>query len=473
MTSAAIAPAGDGQEPALSQRIAAHIAGLTPAALPPPIRHATRRALLDAIGVMLAASGLAQDAQPYRRHARAVSGQARLIGSEGRSTSALAALANGSLAHALDFGDTFDAGPAHPHAALVPALLALADERPHLDLGMLVVALAAGGDLACRLSLAPARPYEDAGWYPPPLVNLVASAAACARFIGLSADGIRHAMGLAMLQGAFPGEIKYDASSPLRGLREGFVARAAVEAALLAEAGAEAFHAPIEGKAGFLAVYGGGYDGDVMLDGLGTRFYGAEVSFKPWPACRGTHPYIEAALALRPSVPLDRIECIEAETGPVQEMLIHPLAVKARPTRPVEAKFSIPWVIALALVEGEVTLRSFLPDRMANSSVQELADKVAEVRNPAWGREHAASGSLTIRMKDGGHVTHAVPRAAGHPDEALADAVLVSKFVDCAGFAAKPLSRSDAAMLAKRILNGPQDLPAGSLLDRATPPKGL
>lgn len=459
-----------------SHRIATHFAGLCYAALPPPIRHAARRALLDAIGVMLGASGLSQDARPYRNLALGATGRARLIGGDGRSTAALAALANGALAHALDFGDTFDAGPAHPHAALVPALLALADERPHLDFGMLLAALAAGGDLACRLSLAPARAYEEGGWYPPPLVNLLASAAACAQFIGLSADGIRHAMGLALLQGAFPGEIKYDAASPLRGVREAFVARAAVEAALLAEAGAEAFRAPLEGKAGFFAIYGAGPAEDVLLNELGSRFYGAEVSFKPWPACRGTHPYIEAALALRPQVALDQIQRIEAETGPIQEMLIRPLAVKAAPTRPVEAKFSIPWTVGLALVDGEVTMRSFLPDKLADPAIAAVAKKVVEVRNPAWGRQHAASGSLTVLMKDGRHLTHAVPQASGHPDRPLDDAGLAAKFADCAAFAARPLVPGEANRLAERILTGSADLPACAILpegDIAPDLKGL
>ncbi len=466
MTPPASAQVGDDHAHApLSRRIAAHIAGLTFAALPLSARHAARRALLDAIGVMLGASGLSDDARPYRSHALGTPGRARLIGTEECSTAALAALANGALAHALDFGDTFDAGPAHPHAALVPALLALADERPHLDLGMLLAALAAGGDLACRLSLAPARAYEEGGWYPPPLVNLVAGAAACARFIGLSADGIRHAMGLASLQGAFPGEIKYDAASPLRGVREAFVARAAVEAALLAEARAEAFHAPLEGKAGFFAVYGGGPAGDILLNELGSRFYGADVSFKPWPTCRGTHAYIEAALALRSQAALDQIERIEAETGPIQEMLIRPLAVKAAPTRPVEAKFSIPWTVGLALVDGDVTLRSFLPGRLADPVIAALAAKVVEARNPAWGRQHAASGSLTLRMKDGSCLTLMVGQAAGHPERPVDDAVLTAKFVDCAAFAARPLASDDAAMLAERILNGSAALPACALLD--------
>lgn len=452
---------------AISARIATHFAELTLDALPEATRHTTRRVLLDAVGVTLGATGLGEDAAPYRRHAEGTPGPSRLIGFSGSSTPALAALTNGALAHQLDFGDTFDAGPAHPNAALVPALLALADARPQLAFGEFLVAMAAGSDLACRLSIAAPRPYEEGGWYPPPLVNLIATAAACARFIGLDADGIRHAMGLALLQGSFPSEIKYDATSPIRGVREGLVARAAVEAALLAEAGATAFAEPLEGRAGFFAIYGGGAPRDALLDELGETFLGDQVSFKPWPACRGTHPYIEAALLLSDRIDPARVVRIEAETGPIQEMLIRPQPVKAEPTRAIEAKFSIPYTVAAALIDGAVTLDSFSATRIADPATRTLAHKVVERRNPDWGRSEAASGSLTVTCDDGTTLTHRVIQAAGHPDRPMDNESLIAKFIDCAAHAAQPIAPDPARTLALQILGFPAEKPAHTLIDQA------
>lgn len=450
---------------AISQHIAEHIATLTYDDLPAQTVHATRRALLDALGVMLGATGLSEDILPYRTHAMAGTGPSRLLGGDARTSPALAALANGALAHALDFGDTFDAGPAHPNAALVPALLALADADRGVDFATFLTAMAAGSDLACRLSIAPPRPYEEGGWYPPPLVNLIAGAAACAKLIGLDADGIRNAMGLALVQGSFPSEIKYDSGSPMRGMREGFVARAAVEAALLAQSGARGFAEPLEGKAGFFAVYGGGPPRDSLTADLGTRFLGDQVSFKPWPACRGTHPYIEAALILRDGLDLGEIVSIEAETGPIQEMLIRPQPDKAAPARPIEAKFSIPYTVAAALIDGEVTLATFLPQRLEDQATRDLAGRVVERRNPDWGRAEAASGSLTVQLRDGSVRYHAIAQAAGHPDRPIDDAGLIAKFVDCARYAATPLSADEAEMLAHRILRFPTESAAATLLD--------
>ena len=452
----------------VSARIAGHFAAIGYDGLSESTRHATRRALLDALGVTLAATGLATETLPYRNlglgHAE---GPSRILGTDRQTHPIPAALANGALAHAMDFGDAFDPGAAHPNAALVPALLALADADPGIDGGRFLAAMAAGSDLACRLSISPAATFEAGGWYPPALVGLIASAAACAKLIGLDAGGIRDAMGLAMLSASFPGEIKYDPASPLRGVREGFGARGAVEAALLAQAGARAFAEPLEGRAGFFAVYGGGGPTDALMADLGTRFLGDAVSFKPWPCCRGTHAYIEAALDLRQRCDWREIERAEAEIGPVQEMLIRPHAAKAAPANSIQAKFSIPFTTAHALIHGGVSLDSFDDAARADSDVRALADRVVERRNPDWGREHAASGSLTLILRSGERLERAVPHAAGHPGNPLSDTALIDKFVLCASRAALPLDRSHALKTAQQILRLSHGGSASSLLRSA------
>mgnify|MGYP001396276691 CR=1 FL=1 len=437
-------------DPSLSRIIADHVAGLTLAALPAPVLHATRRALLDALGVMLAASGQAAEAAPYHALARAQTGPARLLAG-GQSTPALAALANGALAHALDYGDVFDAGPAHPHAALVPALLALADTQPEATLDDILMAMAAGSDLACRLSLSGQRSYEEGGWYPPPLVGLIGAAAASARLAGVAAGGIVQAPGAAGRSAPFPPRNKKDPPNP-GGVREGFPAQAAVTATTLAQEGARAFADPLGGKGGFLAVYAGGAKRAVLLDQLGQRFWGADVSFKPWPACRGTHAAIEAALLLRDRCPADSIASIEVETGLIQEMLISPPDAKACPDSAIAAKFSIPFCIGLALAEGAVGLDSFGADKRADPAILSIAALVSARRNPAWGHAEASSGSLTIHLKIGTRLHHDVPRARGHAGNPLSDADLIAKFTDCAARAATALDAARAQALAESIL---------------------
>ena len=446
----------------ISGKIARHVEAVSFDSLPAEAVHAARRALLDSLGVMIAATGLSTEAAPYRDFAtNGGAGPCRVLGSTQRTGPVTAAFSNGSLAHALDFGDTFDAGPAHPHAALVPALLALTDLCPDLTVGEFLAALATGSDLACRLSVAPETPFEARGWYPPPLVNLIAAAAACAKALRLPAEGISDAMGLALLGASFPAILKYDRYSPMRGLREAFAARGAVEAALLARSGARGFADPLGSHGGFFDIYAGGCKPEVLLDKLGERFRGTEVSFKPWPACRGTHAYIEAALDLRAVCNPGMIESVEVGIGPVQEMLAHPL-----PPSPaaIQAKFSIPFTVAVALIEGKVDLTSFDEAHRNDAQIRDLAARVETTRIADWGREHAASGRLTVTLADGSRHRRVVMQALGSPPRPLTNEALIEKFAHCARHALLPPSHENLLAATEAILTTPPEDDALGLL---------
>ncbi len=147
--------------------------------------------------------------------------------------------------------------------------------------------MAIGCDLTCRMALALRRPMEEGGWYPPPILGTMGAAAGAARLLRLDAAQTRSALSLALCQATAPGEIKYSVATTIRAMREAFPARAAVTAALLAQAGVVGFEAPIEGRAGFYRLFAqGDFDEAVLLDGLGATFHGEALSFKRWPACR-------------------------------------------------------------------------------------------------------------------------------------------------------------------------------------------
>jgi len=452
----------------LTESITAHLAGFDPAALPPSTLQATRRALLDAIGVMLGASGISAEAQPFRRlaEAEAGAGPSRLIGGTVRVPVQSAALANGALGHALDFGDVYDAGTAHPNAALVPALLALCDADPTIGQDRLLSAMALGSDLACRLSHTPLVPIEQRGWYPPPLFGTLGAAAGCAHLLGLSPRQTADAIGLAWCQVTFPAAIKYDGTSHVRAVREGFAARAAVAGALLARGGVSGFAAPLEGPGGFFATHVGDYDEGPLRDGLGATFFGDRVSFKPWPSCRGTHAYIAAALDLKArGIAPEAVASIDAVIGPVQEMLVEPRGAKIAPDTAIHAKFSIPYTVATAWVHGQVGLDSFDQAARGDHAVRALAAKVVARRHPDWTRRHAASGGLVVTLADGSQHEAMVIAAPGGRDSPLDDATLIAKFAACAARAARPLDADRAATLATRILGAGGTARASALLD--------
>jgi 2-methylcitrate dehydratase PrpD len=451
----------------LSDAVAAHIASLRFEDLPTASRHAAKRALLDATGVMLAASGLCAEAGPFLRLARdsGPGGRCTVFGLDDRVQATQAAFANGALAHALDFEDAYDSAPVHPNASAIPAGIALAQAHGPIHGRELVTAVAIGCDLVCRVALSLRRRLEDGGWYPPTLIGGLGAAAVAARLLQLPPERVRDALSLALCQVTAPGAIKHSARSTLRAVREAFPAQAAVTSALLARDGVTGFDEPLEGQDAFYALYAGSeYEPAVVLDGLGRDNLTEQLSFKPWPACRGTHAYIQIALELkrRHAFGADAIAGITVATGPSQQMLIDPLARKREPQTAIDAKFSIPYCVAIALVRERVDLRDFDDAARRDPAVLDLAGRIMPAPRTDWTAADATRGALTISLKDGRRFSGAADAPLGSPAAALSDAALIEKFVRCCAHAARPLESADAVAAAEQILGIDEAADSGS-----------
>ena len=453
---------------ALSKTLATHIAGARYSDLPPATIAATKRAILDGFGVMLAASGLSEDAAPFATLARSTGGapHCSLLGSRDRVAAPMAALANGALAHALDFEDAFDPAPLHPNASLLPAALALAELRQPICGEEFIVAVAVGCDLACRIGLSLRRPLESGGWYPPPIIGAFGAVAASTKLLGLDARQILDAFSLLLGQNSCPGEIKRSADTVIRAVRESFPAQAAVSCALLAQLGVRGFEEPLEGKYGFFSLFAGGqYEPRDLLEGLGERYWIDSLSFKQWPCCRGTHAFIEAAQVLRRQheFAAEDVRQLTLLGGATQQMLCEPWAQKLEPSTPIDAKFSLPFVTSAALIEPEITLRSFTAERLTCPRVLALAKK-SEFRSDPEFAGNAAGGSLRIVLADGRELQHIVAEALGDPKRPLSDAALRAKFIDCTAQAATPIDASASQQMAERIFALEREADAGWVL---------
>ena len=458
------------EEPSLdvTSRVTRLYADLEHSGLSPAASHAAKRVLLDAAGVMLAASGMAPEVEAFTSFARAMGeGPCRILGTAYQVSPAMAALANGAMAHALDYEDAFDLAPGHPNASLVPALLALAQFRGPVDGARFIAALAAGCDLSCRMGLALGRKMEVGGWYPPPILAGHGAALGAAHLLGLDARRMADALSLALCQVTMPGEIKHSQRTVIRAVREAFPAQAAVQAAMLAERGLAGFEHPLEGEGGFYALYAAGrFDPDVLIAPFMGRFWIEQLTFKPWPSCRGTHPFIEMGLAMRDRHGLDAeaVEAVVVGVGPMQRMLVEPAARKQAPQTAIDAKFSVPFCTASALIHGTVGLDSFGPAALRDRAVLSLAAKVAFEQPPEAERWRGDAGTLAIVLKDGRRIEGALDRARGTADNPLSDAQLVDKFVDCAARAARPLATGEARDLAGRVLGLEDCSDVGALL---------
>jgi 2-methylcitrate dehydratase PrpD len=423
--------------------LAAHVAEIATDAIPDRALVAARRSLLDAIGVSVAASGLEPACLPFRDLARDQgAGPCILLGWGDRVSLAASVLANGALAHAIDFEDVFDRSPIHPNACAVAAALAIAQARGDVSGRELLAAIAVGSDLVCRLALALDADPSAQGWYTPSILGAYGATAAAARLYGLDAAQTVDAFALTLSQVTCSTEFKRSPRSALRAIRDSFAASAAVLAAQLAARGVAGFDQPFEGEAGLYALYAGGtFDAAALLGDLGDVFCGEQISYKIWPACRGTHAFIEAALLLarEPGFALDDIASIEAEGAAFLTFLAEPKARKARPAAAIDAKFSIPFNVAFALSYGAPGIDSYSSDKLSDPAVLAFSELV-DFQPVPGGFRNACAGKLTIRLRDGRLLVSEIDFAYGNPANPLGDDQLVSKFRACVAFGARSLS---------------------------------
>ena len=428
-TKAAEQPATDA-----TGRLCDFVAAIRPRDLPAPVVAAAELSLLDAVGVSLAASALDPGARAFLDLVTDEGGRhdSTVMGRRARVPAAAAALANGALAHALDFEDALDGLPIHPNAQVIPAVLALAEQRD-LPGDRVLAAIAVGCDVTVRLAAAAGRGVDAAGWYPPPIFGALGSAAGCANLVGLDADGVRDALSLALSQVTGSGQIKHSPQSLVRGVRDSFAAHAAVRAVELAERGITGFVDPLAGPRGFFATYAAGdYDLASLTDGLGAEFGGTSASYKLWPSCRGTHAFVEGALALREQL-AGEVVAIELWGGPVCTMLAEPQEAKRRPTTAIDAKFSLPFTVATTLVHGGPTLASFSTAALGDPAVLQMAERVTFTVDPAFtGAEHMTSGRIAVSDASGQVHTREVHAPRGSLAAPLTRAELMAKFTACA-----------------------------------------
>jgi 2-methylcitrate dehydratase PrpD len=424
--------------------------------LPQSVVEMTKKSLLDALGVSLAASGLSNESRAFVDLATESGGvkESTILGFKDRVPATMAAFANGSMAHALDFEDAHDKALVHPNAVSVPVALALAEKLGNVNGKKLITSLAIGCDIVCRIGLAFKENPIESGWYIPPILGSFGAVAAAGKMVDLGVDEIIDAFSLNLCQVTCSAELTYSPYSDIRAVRDAFAAKGALLSVLLAEKGIKGFDHPIDGKAGLFNLYSkGNYDRSMLMDALGKRFEGENVSFKPWPTCRGTHTFIEAALQMMSShsIDTDGIVDICVVVSSFNKMLCEPIEVKTAPKAVIDAKFSIPFSIATALYYKGVGLEHFTPKSLKNENVINLAQKIRYEVDPDLGLKDATRGFLEIKMKNGKIYSKRIDQAYGHPDNPISEDDLIKKFIDCANKAVKKISENDLDKVLKYI----------------------
>jgi 2-methylcitrate dehydratase PrpD len=447
------------------EQLAAYASGESFEKLPEAAVRGARRAILDTLGVTLAGAPetTARRVRALIAHRRSAA-EATVAGTGLRASVEDAALANGTAGHALDYDDVQASLSGHPSVPVLPAALALA-ERQRASGADLLTAFVVGVEIEAKLGRAMNPGLYEVGWHATSVLGVFGAAAAASRVLGLSAERTAHALAIAA---SMASGIKANFGTDGKPLHAGHAARSGVEAALLAEAGFTANPRALEHGDGFGSTYGAGGRPvwDLATAGLGAPHEVADpgIGVKRFPACASTHQALDATLDLvaEHRFGADAVEAVECA---VHYMAPHQL-IYDRARTGLEGKFSMPYCVSVALLDGAVGLAQFEEDRVRRADVQALMPRVRMIVHPDQTTRDCLPtrfSEVTIRLRDGRRLERRVHLAKGQPQVPLTDSELTVKFRDCAT-RVMPAARADELL---RLVQGIEGLADVSVLARA------
>ncbi len=410
----------------IAQQLAAAALAARPGAA---MREMAERLVLDAGGLCVGARGEAYVAAALA--SAEGEGRATAIGHARAMTAADAALVNGLAAHGEDYDDTFEGGPVHAGAVVVPAVLAAA-ERFGLSGRAAFAGIAVGSEATCRLSTVIPKAVHKAGFHPTSVFGAMGAALGVGVAMDLDEARLAHALGIA---GSFAsGIIEYLADgSWTKRVHPGWAAQGGLRAALLAREGFIGPATVFEGKHGLFQGFANSAAGDwaALLDGFGERWVAETIAFKPYACGTMIHPYIDCArrLAARGIAP-ERIVSVTCETAEgILHRLWEPLDFKRAVPNAYAAKFSVPFGIAAGFILDGAYLDAFTEERVADPRLRALAAKVSYVVDPANPYPKAFTGHVRLALDDGTEIEERQPHFRGGASEPLPRAELEAKCI--------------------------------------------
>ncbi|MBI4329777.1 MAG: MmgE/PrpD family protein [Chloroflexi bacterium] len=426
-----------------------------------------KTSVLDTLGIILAASTLGEGCREVADLVKEGGGktESTIIGFGGRVPAWMAAFANGTMAHSLEYDENHVTARIHCGVTVVPASFAVAERVVKVHGKSFLTALVLGMDLGCRIAIA--APLEPRDWHPTGVYGFFAAAAAAGKILSLTADRLQNALGIAYSQAAGNSQAYLDGALVNR-LQAGFAAQGGVLSALLAEKGITGAANSLEGEFGLYKVYHRGkYEPSTLTSDLGKRFEVTNLTFKPYPSGRGTHSSIDSVLEIvrdHDISPQD-VEAVNVfKSAAAIRALAEPREIKWRPPNVVDAQFSIPYTVAGAAVRRRVGLRDFTPAR-SRIPLSWKWPKKGQCTTVARPRaiQHA---SCHHRGKDKGR-EHILPAGRGtlrQPRQPFPKEGIMAKFMDCTSYSVKPMTRGHPDNAIDMILNLEQTNDVGDIV---------
>ena len=418
-----------------AEAFAGWAASIAVADIPDAPRRAAERALLDFAGLAIAARntdyvGALLDGWDGEGPCTAF-GHARTLDAAG------AAVVNGTAAHGEDFDDTFEGTPVHTGAVVIPAVLA-ACERHGRSGADALRGIVVGTELMCRMALVTPTAIHRAGFHPTAVIGAMGAAAGVGAALGLDPRQITDALGVAGSMASGIIEYLAEGTWPKR-LHPGWAAQCGVRAAALGRHGFLGPRTVFEGTHGFFFAFADAAitpDYSHLTEKLGETWRMETIAFKPYACGTMTQPFIDCAIALAGrGVAPDRVSEITCDVGEgTVHRLWEPLAEKRRPTTPYSAKFSVPFCIAVAMVDREAGLGQFTEERIADPGILRLASVIGYRIDPADEYPRNYSGHIRATLADGTVVEARQPHLRGGAREPLGADELVAKFRANAAF---------------------------------------
>jgi len=433
----------------IAGQLAANLLRFSRQTFSPAAREQARTAIIDTLGVTLA-GGVQDGAEKLRRVIvpSAATGNSRVFGTDLRLNALDAALLNGTSSHLLDYDDSNSWLHGHISVAVLPAVLALADEHA-LNGEAIIRAYLCGYETAVRMGKAVSPFQYRHGWHPTTTVGIFAGVAACAVLLDLTQENTATALSICA---SLASGIKSNFGSQTKALAVGQAARSAVMAVQLAREGFSAGQTALEHHHGYFNVFNG--SDNVDPSALTERWDGTPYildteksnNFKYFSCCYAILSPVDGVLALREQTGLkaEQIERIEVQVHPIR----FPHINIPQPENPLAGKFSLHYCVARAFVAGTLTLDDFIDTaRFADPATQTLMHKVTLGCHDEATTHRAY---VTLTTTDGRQFHQAIAGARGSsPDNPLAEGVLAQKFIDCA---TRVMSADNAQALYSRLL---------------------
>jgi 2-methylcitrate dehydratase PrpD len=423
--------------------------------LSPAVINSTKKEIIDTLGVTIAASSR-PEVKKYVDLFRGFGGRedSSIIANNLKLPVAHAGQVNSAMAWCLDFDAVIDNGPTHHCVVNIPTGFAAAEYRGGINGKDFITAIALGDDLTARLlySTIYEQGRHQSGWNFASLYGSIVSSGITGKVLGFDTNKMVCAMG-----------IGYERSSgTLQAINDGTINKAAdfavgsgILGALLVENGITATKNWVEGEYGLYKLYHrGGYDREKLLKDLGKVFYGTDLTIKPYPCCRGTHSYIDAALSLvnQYNIRPDEVQEITAYGSRLGYSLSTPKEFKDNPPNPTASQFSVPWTIATALVKRKVSINSFTSEAIKDTEILQMCKKIHSEMDPALD----AIGPHSVRVNivtNRGTFTQEVNDPTGSPNNPMSFEQCVTKFLDCASYSIKPFSEETLNRIINTVKN--------------------